>query len=106
MGFSSSPVRYGTERITRVSGVMSFLMSSQYWEALPSFTPQIFWQITGRVTVSPAAEKLGRYFISWSHRIGISSYMVCSRTVEALAYCWFRYSPVSWYISRSRSRSA
>ena len=53
-----------------------------------------------------AAEKLGRYFISWSHRIGISSYMVCSRTVEALAYCWFRYSPVSWYISRSRSRSA
>lgn len=24
----------------------------------------------------------------------------------SLAYCWFRYSPVSWYISRSRSRSA
>ena len=90
MGLASSPVCQGSFVTSVVSGVTSFLISSQYGRIGPSLMPQIFSSRTGTVTVSPSAAKPGRYFSSWSQSRPISSYMVCKVTVSAFWCCLAR----------------
>ena len=82
MGLASSPVCQGSFVTSVVSGVTSFLISSQYGRIGPSLMPQIYSSRTGTVTISPSAAKTGRYFSS--------SYMVCKVTASAFWCCLAR----------------
>ncbi len=106
IGFSALEPRNGTFLTTNVSSVTSSRIDCQYWDTCPSLTPDTFAKITGMFTVSSTTLKFGLYRTSSSHKIRISSYMVCRTTTFAFPYCCSRYMPESWYMTVSSSRSA